>query len=444
MERFILLGLAHPRAAWFRTMGQLATAGIIAADFEKCISAEELRARLGTGRRYSAALLDGGLPATDRDLIAAVRDAGAVAVVVDDGRATRDWHDVGASVVLPADFERDQLMEALGEHARAVGSAAAAPEVSDDPDTSDEATTTTLAPVVAVVGPGGTGASSVAIATAQGLAADERFASQVVLADLDVRADLAMLLDAKDVVPGVQELVDAARSHRLGPRQVLPCTHAYRPGGYHVLLGLRRASQWTSIRPKAFAAAFEALRRSFRVVVADCSNDLEGEGTTGSIDIEERNVMSRTAVEQASVVFAVGSPGLKGLHGVVRLLSELRELGVPDERVICVINGAPKRPKLRADLTRDLGALVEARAGKGVAPLFLPPRPVEEALRDGVPLPEPLPATLAGAVTAVLQRSSVASPLPPAGGEPAPISPGSLGLAAEQPAGASPWSPDER
>ncbi|MDP9419863.1 MAG: hypothetical protein M3P53_06925, partial [Actinomycetota bacterium] len=39
------------------------------AEFVKCVSAEELRARLASGRPFSAALVDATLPAFDRDLV---------------------------------------------------------------------------------------------------------------------------------------------------------------------------------------------------------------------------------------------------------------------------------------------------------------------------------------------------------------------------------------
>jgi hypothetical protein len=46
--------------------------------------------------------------------------------------------------------------------------------------------------------------------------------------------------------------------------------------------------------------------------------------------------------------------------------------------------------------------------------VFLPSRRVEEAVRDGAPLPAPLPALLSGACSAVLaQTGPVAEPTPP-------------------------------
>ncbi len=94
--RWVLLGLARPRLPWFAAVGRDATSGALPAEFLKCVSAEEVRVRLAGGRRCSAVLLDGGLPGVDRDLLAAVVEAGAAAVVVDAGRGERDWRALGA------------------------------------------------------------------------------------------------------------------------------------------------------------------------------------------------------------------------------------------------------------------------------------------------------------------------------------------------------------
>ncbi len=45
-ERYVLLGLAPARAAWFRSVGSWANSGALPAEFVKCLSAEEVAARL--------------------------------------------------------------------------------------------------------------------------------------------------------------------------------------------------------------------------------------------------------------------------------------------------------------------------------------------------------------------------------------------------------------
>lgn len=424
-ERYVVLGLAPARAAWFRAVGSWANSGALPAEFVKCLSAEEVAARLASGRPFSALVADGCLPAVDRDLVARATASGCAVLVVDDRRVNRDWAGLGVARVLPADFGRDDLLHALAAEARMVQRSHARAEdlVARPVPTGWRGT------VVAVTGPGGTGASTVAMALAQALGDDVRQAGMVLLADLRLHAELAMLHDAGDVCPGVQELVESHRGGLPSADEVrsLVLTPAGRP--YHLLLGLRRARFWPALRPQAFAAAFESLEHAFRIVVCDVDADLEGEDDGGSVDVEERNVMARTAAARAQVVFAVGLPTMKGLHGLVRVIDGLLAFGVAADRILPVLNRAPRSARSRAALTSSLAELVSplARAaGSGIdvaGPIFLPERRIEEALRDGVRLPSALTAPLAGAFRAVTERARPGS----ADDAPEPVRPGSLG-----------------
>lgn len=424
-ERFVLLGLARPRAEWFRGVGQWATSAAIPAEFLKCVSVEELRARLHSSRTFSAVLLDGSMASIDRDTLEVAREAGCVVLVVDDGQGRHDWIRLGAAAVLPTNLTREVLLDALASHAAMVGRGATSPL--DDGSTGTEAPTW-RGLVAAVCGPGGTGTSTVAAALAQGLGHDPR-AADVVLADLALHGEQAMLHDVRDVVPGVQELVESHRSGRPSAEEVRALTYVVLERRYHLLLGLRRSRYWATLRPRSFLAAFDSLRCGFGVVVCDITADFESEDDAGSSDVEERNLMARTAVGSADVVFVVGRPGVKGLHGLVRVLADLVAAGVPANRIVPVVNEAPRQPRPRAEITRALAELAAPtlEGGGTVSPVFLPTRKVEEALRDAVALPAPLPSLLAGAFFAVVGR--LGSPGAATQG-PAPelVAPGSLGL----------------
>ncbi|MGH8907674.1 MAG: hypothetical protein ACRD0K_14420, partial [Egibacteraceae bacterium] len=422
--RYVLLGLARARSEWFRSVASWANTAAIPAEFYKCVSAEELRARLTSGRAFSAALLDGGLPSTDRDLIAAVRDASCIPLIVDDGHG-RDWQGLGAAAILPPTMTQEQLLDALAAHATMVSSGAALPTLDIEP----EEVVRPPAPLVAVCGIGGAGASCVAMALAQGLAEPALTRKDgtyrpVLLADFCRAADQAMLHDARDVVPGVQELVELHRGRRPMAFEVHAQTFHVEERGYQLLLGLRRPRYWSTLRPRSFEAALSSLRHAFGAVVCDVEPDLEGESDTGSLDVEERNLMARTVIGQADGVFVVSRPDLPGLHGVVRLIAGLVEFGVPARRIVPVLNQTPRRSRQRAELTRAVHDLVGGvvRDGEHLPPLFLPARRVEDALRDGVALPAPLPAILVGAFRGLLTdaRTQVAPSL----ATPVPVAPG--------------------
>ena len=430
-ERFVVLGLAHARSPWFRDLGHWAISGAVPAEFVKCVSAEEVRARLASGRSFSALVADAGLPAVDRDLLGVARAAGCVPLVVDDGRVSRDWVALGAAAVLPAGFDRQDLIAVLGAHARPIARSEAR---SDELASAPTAPPAWRCPVAALTGPGGTGVSTAAIALAQVLGDDVRHAGLVCLADLRLHAEQAVLHDAGDVLPSLQELVEAHRAGQPSPEEVRAQTFAVEERNYHLLLGLRSARFWSTLRRRAFEAAFDSLQRAYRVLACDVDADLEGEEEGGSVEVEERNVMARTALQRADVVFVVGLPSMKGVHALVRVLSDVLAFGVGAARIVPVVNCAPRSPRARASLTAAVAELVApavSRAGGPsaaglAAPVFLPERKVDDDLHDGARLPPVLGAPLAGAFRAVLER---ATPVVPAG--PERVRPGTLGRWAE-------------
>jgi MinD-like ATPase involved in chromosome partitioning or flagellar assembly len=428
-ERYVLLGLGTSRSPWFTEVARWATVGSIPADFVKCIAPEEMRVRLTSGRPFSALLIDAATGAVDRDLLdTAARHQ--VAVLVVDGSIPGTgpaWVDLGAAGVLPPDLRREQLLDALSEHARMIGAATDLPL--DPAETTDAPAR--LGTLVAVTGGGGSGVSTLAMAIAQGFG-DSPF-GRPVLADMCLDADQAMLHDARDIVPGLQELVDAHRSHRPPPGEVQALTFDVVNRGYNLLLGLRRHRDWAVLKPRSFEAALQGLRAAFGVVVADVDDDLEGEAECGSVDVEERNVMARSIATRADAVVVVGTPGVKGMHGLVRTVNRLREHGVPPERILAVVNRSAKTAKARAELTRSFADLSGSRLGGAavLGPVHVQERRgLEEILRDGGRLPQSIAEPVSRALVDLLLRAPEETA--PAELVPVPIAPGSLGSWAEE------------
>lgn len=437
-ERFVLLGLAPARAEWFRTVGRWATAAMLPAEFVRCVSVEEVRARLCSGRAFSAVLIDGRLPGLDRDLIEEARSAG-VRVLVVDGAARRDWRALGAAAVLTEVFSRDELVEVLQATARPIGSATAEVGVTPVAEPARDGR------LLAVCGPGGAGASTVAIALAQGMATgagSERSGggggrgpaqpASVVLADLCRVADQALLHDARTLVPSVQELVEVHRSSVPAADQVLDQTFDVPERGYRLLLGLRRARHWVTLRRRAVDSALDSLQAVAEVVVADVEADIEGEAETGSRDVEDRNLLARAVLARAELVLVVGEPSMKGVHALVRTIDELVTFGVPVDRILPVINRAPRSPRRRAEVTAAVASLAEGGLGAIASarlanPLHLPERPVDQALRDGVALPSGMGRSLVRAVSALADRLPERRSDVSAVADPVAITPGSLG-----------------
>jgi hypothetical protein len=422
-ERYVALGLARARAPWFAQVARWSTAAALPLEFVKCLSVEEARARLESGRQFSALLADGHLLGVDRDLIDLARNRGCVVVIIDDDHLRRDWTALGAAATLDDNFERDELLAALEQHARPVADPRARVVASPSAPGGWRGS------LVGVTGAGGAGTSTLAMALAQGLATDARNRGTVLLADLALHADQALLHDAREVVPGLLEVVEAVRSGELSRDELLRLTFDVPERGYRLLLGLRRHRDWAALRPRALTAALDGLQQATRLLVADIEADIEGEDACGSIDVEERNLLARTTVSRADLVVVVGRPGLSGVHRLVRMVDELVSAGLPPARLLPVLNRAPRSPRARAELTRAVAGLVGATARYGGLPnpLFVAERrQVDALLRDGSLLPDGICRALSQTVMPLLDALG-----PRRAGdevrEPTPVAVGSLG-----------------
>ena len=412
--RQTLLGLVSRTASWPQRLEAWSTSSAVPFMVSYCQSVAHLRARLDHRDTLQGVLLDGDLSFVDRDLLTDVTSAGGVAVVVEGSRRRLPWDALGASAVLPTEFDRDQLLDALR------GVVVPAPEARQE---------CPLAPVVAVTGPGGTGASVSAIALSQGLAATRR---RVLLADCCLHAEQAMLHNAYGSQPNIVDIVELHAERTPERREMRQLAFGVVERGYYLLPGIVRARHWSRIGGRSLEAALRSVRSAFDVIVADVDPDVEGEAQGGSIEVEERNVLARTVLALAAAVMVVGQPTMKGVYAMVRALVELLEFGVAGDRMLAVVNQAVADRTVRADLSRALRHLHDgAASGGGVAgaaavgpALFAPAVRPEEHLRERDALDDAWPTLLARAVTAVLDRAPA---VPPSGGAPEPVAAGSLG-----------------
>jgi len=424
-DRWVVLGLAPARSEWFRRLASWATAGTLPIELLRCQSVPELRARRASTRPVSAALIDATVPGLDRDLLDNGPDGCPVLVI--DAVGSRRWIELGAAGVLAPDLDPMALLDALAAVAHPVGDALDVPG-----ELGPSRTTVLSGRLVAVCGAGGSGASTAALALGQGLGHGHGgtwLPGPVVVADLCRRGDLAMLHDIRDLLVGVQELVDAHRATRPDPVQVRSMCVPVNARAYDLLLGLRQPRAWTALRPRAVTAAIEGLRVAYATVVADIEPEVEGEAETGSADVEERHALARTALLRADLVLTVGSPGVHGIHALVRTVREIVDGGVDPRRVLPVVNRGPRGAGAKAEITAAVAGLCSTDAGSPAPVLFLPTRRVEESLLAGAPLPGALAAALAHAAAAVVARMPQVDLADT--DTPRPVRPGSLGTVEE-------------
>jgi hypothetical protein len=425
---YALLGVGHARAAWFGNVAAWTTSGALPATFTKCLSASDAQQRLTAGLDCSALLMEPGVNGVGSSLLESAARRGVPAIVITDASNAdvQSWLTAGARAVLSPSFTPAQLVQVLAAHAQVRSSDAVPLEVASIHDHIPAR----RGHLVAVCG-SGAGASTIAMVAAQALARDVTQSGHVLLADFARNGEQAMLHDSPDIVPGVEEVVDMHRSKQPGVDAVRDMTFSVDARGYRLLLGQRRTSAWSSMPPTAIAASLASLRVAFSTTVADITADFDGEADGGSIDVEERNAFARLTVIDADLVLAVGSPGVKGVHSLAALLRRLAQLGVDADRIIPVVNRAPKRSTERAEIARALLrlALVNSLNASTHGPLFVPERAIEDVLRTGDRLPKQLVDPMESALSAYLNVRHMPQP-GDTHVDPEPIIPGSLGVRA--------------
>ncbi len=132
---------------------------------------------------------------------------------------------------------------------------------------------------------------------------------------------------------------------------------------------------------------------------------------------------------RADFTFVVGHPSMKGLHALARTLFELAELGVHPDHLVPVFNQTPRSPRLRGGYSQALRELTGWRTDTSPSAVFIPERPVDDALRANLRLPTALSRPLTSTLLALNERSKHSLDTRPNGlASPAPtlVKPGSL------------------
>ncbi len=404
--RYVLIALARSRVPWLERIVQITNSGALPAEIRKAVGVVDLIGQIGTGRPASAVVLDAGAPGVDRDLIFRIQTFDTSVFVVVDPSVPHDWRTLGADATLSPDFDAHDLLDALIRSSTTVanvGQLTAEP----DRDRTDEPAPWD-APLIAVLGAGGTGTSTIAMATAQGLAdGSGHSANQTALLDLCLSGEQVMLHDADPSSAGLLELVDRCRLGMPSPESVREHLIPVHKRGYDLLPGLRRRRLWTQLRTSSTATTLTAVRRSYELVVADLDPDLEGEQESGSVDIEDRNQLTRLAVAQATVTLIVGHASMKGLHSMTRIIRDVVEYGNDPSTIQPVFNHAPTSARAKAGYTAALAELTDG-LGLSSSSIFVPTKDIDDRLRALVPFPASVVDPLAGALSARLsQRPAV-------------------------------------
>ena len=415
-HRYVLLGLASGAPPWMPTVDlRLADLGT-GHEFLPCAGIADLLNRLASGRAFSALLVDHRTVGLDRELISRARTAACPVLVV--GGDVERWTGLGAAAVVQSDLDPTEFARTLERQARPIGRIDRLEFGGPTRTTGDRWT----GRLVAITGPGGTGASTIARSLAFGLAEDPRLRGSVTLVDACLEADQALLHGVDDAPMTLQEATQAHRGGLPGAEELDRFLVAPVGLPYRLLPGIRRRRDWPTIGGSSLRATLANLCRHNLITVVDVDPDVDlapDEQPTGPSTPGEP---AQVVCDLADLVVVVGRTGTrsgrKGAAALGRTIANLLEAGLPDDRLLPLcLTDAPDRVR-RSDRRRSK-ASVSNHVEDAEGTVLLP---------DPGPDPEPAYGThLARLLLRHLDRLPDRIDM----GGLIPVAPGSLGTSSE-------------
>lgn len=409
MRPYSILGLAHPRSNWLRDVSTWTNSGALSATLTKCFSEGEARQHLQALRPWSALIIDDHMALRCETLINEAASLSLPTFIVTD-----DSNDaLRSTATLSASFTRDDLVAALATHAL--------PSLEPEPQEIAKvisAGTKWQGSLIAVTGPGNTGASTVATAFAQHLGKKAVDPGSVALIDFARNAQQDVLHNVFNSRASVEDLIDANRMRVADSEDVRALLVSCDTRAFSLLCGVRKSSAWTTFGQGSIVRSLDALRQSYLQTVVDITCDVESRNETGSSDLELRNSLSIETARRADLVVVVGLPGVKGLHSVWQSVTTLLGVGVDSQRIVIVINRSPKNALARRGIASTLRSFIAASS-----PLCdiacIGEYNIEPSLLDGTELPNKLTAEVAKSLEQALSSvhavhaDEVATPIAP-------------------------------
>jgi Mrp family chromosome partitioning ATPase len=347
----------------------------------RCADLADVLVTAGSGRAR-AAVVSADLRGLDAEAVARLSSSGCAVVALTapgDEWSERRLRQLGLTTVLAAGTGSAEVAAALQAAVAALDRRDEEPvePIPDQPcpgPSGGEAD----GRLVAVWGPAGApGRTTTAVSLAAELAALGR---STLLVDADTyAASVAQVLGLLDEAPG---LVAAARAADQGSLDLATLSRLAPSVGRHlrVLTGLPQAHRWTELRAASLSRVLALCRALAAWSVVDVSASLEeDEDLVYDTAAPRRNGATRTTLEEADVLVAVGTADPVGLQRLVRGLQELADIGLRPGTVVVT--------RVRAS------AVGAARLGAGG-----PDRRIREALQryagvdQAVLVPDDVPA----------------------------------------------------
>jgi hypothetical protein len=348
--RYVLLGLASGEPAWLEAVARLVGRRSADDEFIRCTGSVDLATRLGTGRPFSAVLVDHRTVGLDRELVRRASAAGCPVIVVGGADDPGRLASLGATAHMVDPPSLQDLDGMLARHATPIGRI-------DDLRLglrAEDGPVGWTGRMVAVTGPGGTGASTVARLLAAALADDPRMYSSVLLVDACLEADQAHMHGITDSQVDLQA---AARAHRNGdPVDSELRALTFVPAGHrHRLLpGIRQRRDWPTIGGPSLEAALGNLRDHHLATIVDVDPYVDLAPTHQPVGPTTPGEPARIVFGMADLVLVVGRAGSDSVRSLARVRANLADSGLPAERVM----------ELPLTSSPAVGRLASRRAGR--------------------------------------------------------------------------------
>jgi len=348
--RYVLLGLASGEPAWLEAVARLVGRRSADDEFIRCTGSVDLATRLGTGRPFSAVLVDHRTVGLDRELVRRASAAGCPVIVVGGADDPGRLASLGATAHMVDPPNLQDLDGMLARHATPIGRI-------DDLRLglrAEDGPVGWTGRMVAVTGPGGTGASTVARLLAAALADDPRMYSSVLLVDACLEADQAHMHGITDSQVDLQA---AARAHRNGdPVDSELRALTFVPAGHrHRLLpGIRQRRDWPTIGGPSLEAALGNLRDHHLATIVDVDPYVDLAPTHQPVGPTTPGEPARIVFGMADLVLVVGRAGSDSVRSLARVRANLADSGLPAERVM----------ELPLTSSPAVGRLASRRAGR--------------------------------------------------------------------------------
>jgi hypothetical protein len=124
-----------------------------------------------------------------------------------------------------------------------------------------------------------------------------------------------------------------------------------------IVTGSTQQSFWNALTADAADRAMSWLCRSFNYSIFACEANLLGRRETGSLDIEERNLISRTLAQYADLVCVAVQPDAIGVKRWMNQLETLKSLRSEAQPIVTIVVERQRSPIARAQLVRTLNEL---------------------------------------------------------------------------------------